>query len=158
MKPKPNDCIAYVCVDFDKEKTQYLLNNETKPELKEIMGRIVDAFSIDTLGDNTELDSVVIESLPSQTGYSISNDEIGRIFNVGIIQHCNGDDSFCFLFIVNVTGLTQNEELISDTVKNDLIWCGAIDVMILNSWKPMCILKKAEFISQQKQNKIENES
>jgi hypothetical protein len=156
MKPKENDCISYVCVDFDRERQQYLLNNEAKSEMSEILGRMMDAFTIDSIGETVEIDKLLQQELAKQTGFEINDEELGRIFNVGVVQHMSGSDSLCFLFVVNVTGMEQKEDF--DAGDDELVWCEPLEVMILNSWKPLVILKKAEFISAQKKIKLESEN
>lgn len=158
MKPKTGDNIAYVCVDFNKEK-QYLLNNEPKPTLVKYLGRLLDSFEIRDIVciDDKTIDLLVQDEISKQTGFTIKDEEIGRIFNVGVI-HIDNTDKFCHLFTINVTDLEQDADLCTDTVNFEPVWCDALQVMILNTWRPQTILKKTEFIAWQKKMNAENET
>ena len=149
MKVKNGDKISFICVDFNKDKRNILLNNELKEELKGQLGRMIEAFKVaepDVENVNC-LEEIVKAEMETQTGYSINDEELGRIINVGLVL-VDGTDNFEHLFVANVTGLEQKTEGIDSSVY-DLVWVSEFEVSVINTWRPFTIWKKTEFISQQ---------
>jgi hypothetical protein len=131
------DSVAFIC--FDKRSLSFLLNNEYKPPVNEM---ILGAFG-GSLDKNKDLVDIVKEEVKEEAGFMVTKEDIRFLGKVLVSTQMN---QFCHLYLVfvdrNKQGEREPENEVEERSKTEWhTWNEKI--YAINDWKPITIISMA---------------
>lgn len=131
--------IAFIL--YNKKKKKFGLVREFKNPIDSFL---ITAFGGSLDNENKNKLDILIEEVKEEAGYKINKK---RIYELGKIFVSTQMNQFCFLYLIDITGLKYSGKTTNDKIEklSETIWLDYNKLFKLYDWKSLIIVQKAIF-------------